>query len=75
MSRGDGRAVTHIATRLLESVRRKPLRIGDQDLRLTISVAAGILPPEVTDLDGILRWSREALKVSKEGGQNRINFH
>lgn len=63
-----------VATRFLETVSHESLRFGDSELRLTISVAAGMLPPDIVDLDGILRWSRDALRAAKEGGKNRIAF-
>ncbi len=63
-----------VANHFLKSLSRNSLRIGDQELWLTLSVAAGLLPPEVVDLDGILRWSRRTLQRCKEEGKNRVHF-
>lgn len=63
-----------IAHRFLVSISEKPIQIGNELVWLTMSVAAGILPPYVTDLEGILRWARDALKRSKDEGKNRVTF-
>lgn len=63
-----------VAERFRRSVSSQPVSVGKTETTLTMSVAAGILPPDVTDIEGILRWSREALKASKKRGKNRVTY-
>ena len=46
--------------------------IKGEPVYLTISVAAGVLPESITDLEEIMAWCAKALKASKEGGKNRF---
>lgn len=62
----------HLAQRFLESVSSEPVTLDGQRVFLTISVAAGILPPDVTEIEQVLGWARGALEQSKRQGKNRF---
>ena len=63
-----------IASRLHQSACTEPVRIRDEQVRITISAAAALLPADVTSLDGILGLTCNAQKKSKETGKNRVTF-
>jgi len=68
----DESTLDDLARRFLEGISSTPLRIGGQQVFLTISIAAGVLPPEVVEIEQILSWSRSALEQSKKQGKNRF---
>ena len=49
----------------------KKLRIGDQKLRLSISVGGAVFPDDAADARALMARADEALYVSKRGGKNR----
>ena len=61
-----------LARRFLEGISSSPVTLGGQRVFLTVSVAAGVLPPSVTEIEQILSWSRSALEQSKRQGKNRF---
>jgi len=70
----DRETLAVVAGRFHASACREPVRIRDQEVTVTISAAAAILPPDVTSIDSILSLTRNAQKFSKESGKNRVTF-
>ncbi len=63
-----------VARRLHTSACGQAVRIRDEEVTVTISAAAALLPADVTSIDAILGLTRNAQKHSKESGKNRITF-
>ena len=68
----DEGGLDDLARRFLEGISSSPVTLGGQRVFLSVSVAAGVLPPSLTEIEQILSWSRSALEQSKRQGKNRF---
>lgn len=52
----------------------RPIRVGDAELKVTVSIGVATMPPgEDLDLDGLLARVQEALDSARSSGGNRIS--
>jgi predicted signal transduction protein with EAL and GGDEF domain len=59
------------AARLIQAF-EPPLRMRDQDLKVTVSIGVGKFPEHAADAEGLLRAADTALFRSKERGRNQF---
>ena len=59
------------AERLVQTLSRQKLRIGDRELRLSISAGAAVYPDHAGDAHELFLRADEALYESKKAGKNR----
>ena len=64
-------SVSEQATRLIRAF-EAPLRLRDEDLRVTVSVGVSNFPEHARDAEGLLRAADTALFRSKERGRNQF---
>jgi diguanylate cyclase (GGDEF)-like protein/PAS domain S-box-containing protein len=63
-----------IAQRLCQTLADTSIRIGDGDIRLTVSIGAAVLDETVSSLDELLNRADQALYLAKERGRNRFEI-
>ena len=75
----DGAGAATFADALRIRVGLRPIRIGDSELKVTVSIGVATMRPgEDLDLDGLLARVQEALDSAQSAGGNRIaldRFH
>ena len=76
MPGADAQQTRQLADRLLEIMRTEPVRVQQQDIRVTASIGALSAIPQVdTDPDTLLRDVDEYLYDAKNQGRDRAVFH
>ena len=60
------------AERMRMGVCQFPIRVGSQEVTITVSVGVACLPPGVNGIDEILSQTRAGLMRSKLGGKNQV---
>jgi len=67
----DRRGAVHIADRICERVRGRPLHAAGVELRLTVSVGIAVLPEDGTTPSALIRAADDALYRAKAAGRDR----
>ena len=67
----DRRGAEHIADRICERVRGRPLHAAGIELRLTVSVGVAVLPEDGTTPSSLIRAADDALYRAKAAGRDR----
>lgn len=62
-----------IAERVRLSVSENPIRNSNDNIFMTASLGVAVLPFEITSVEEVLSLTRHALKISKDGGKNRVS--
>lgn len=60
-----------VAERLRQAVAEPPVRAGDEQIAVTISLGVAAVPGHAADMTGLLRAADDALYRAKRGGRNR----
>ncbi len=69
----DGAGAATFADALRIRVGLRPIRVGDSELKVTVSIGVATMRPgEDLDLDGLLARVQEALDSAQSAGGNRI---
>lgn len=69
----DGHYATDVAQKLLDAASR-PVRIGDRDCRLSVSIGISIFPDDGTDELALLKNADSAMYRAKDLGKNGYQF-
>ncbi|GAB3544671.1 hypothetical protein GCM10027343_20150 [Noviherbaspirillum agri] len=69
----NGRYAADVAQKLLDEVSR-PLRIGEEDWHLSVSIGIGIFPEDGTDAQSLLQNADSAMYRAKNSGKNGFQF-
>ncbi len=64
-----------VAGRLLEAVHKHTFEIGDQPLRITVSIGIALYPEHAASADKLLVHADLAMYRAKEEGRNRFSFY
>jgi diguanylate cyclase (GGDEF)-like protein/PAS domain S-box-containing protein len=70
----SGHYVADIAQKLLDEASR-PIRIGDQECQLSVSIGVSIYPDDGNDEPTLLKNADCAMYRAKEGGKNAYQFY
>jgi diguanylate cyclase (GGDEF)-like protein len=70
----DAQQLTLVSTRILDAV-RKPFRLGDQDLRVTVSIGISSYPQDGHDEQTLLKNADIAMYNAKKAGKNAFRFY
>jgi diguanylate cyclase (GGDEF)-like protein len=70
--RDDGEGAEAVAERLRRAVAADPVRRGDRELAVTVSVGVAHLRPADRDLSALLARADAALYLAKHSGRNRV---
>ncbi|MFZ2649470.1 MAG: EAL domain-containing protein [Burkholderiaceae bacterium] len=63
-----------IARRILESL-LEPFAAGGEEIVISASIGISLYPPDITDLDGLIRHTDMAMYRSKALGRNTFSFY
>jgi two-component system cell cycle response regulator len=67
----DRQGAEHIADRICERVRSRPLHAAGVEVRLTVSVGVAVLPDDGTTPSALIRAADDALYAAKAAGRDR----
>ncbi|MBV9369451.1 MAG: diguanylate cyclase [Frankiales bacterium] len=67
----DRAGAEHIAGRICERVRARPLHASGVELRVTVSIGVAVLPDDGTAPSALIRAADEALYAAKAAGRDR----
>jgi two-component system, cell cycle response regulator len=67
----DRGGAEHIAQRICERVRGRPLHAAGVELRVTVSIGVAVLPDDGTTPSALIRAADEALYAAKAAGRDR----
>ncbi|WP_292934799.1 diguanylate cyclase [Noviherbaspirillum sp.] len=70
----DGRYAADVAQKLLGEASR-PVRIGDQECRLSVSIGISVFPNDGNDGQTLLKNADSAMYRAKDKGKNGYEFH
>jgi two-component system cell cycle response regulator len=68
----DEEELCRLAERLRKAVEKNPIRVGEDEIRVTLSVGAAIVPPGANMQSDVLAIADAALYDAKKFGRNRL---
>jgi len=71
----DALQAQSVAARLLDAVHKHNFEVGEQPIRVTVSIGIALCPEHATTADKLLAHADLAMYRAKEEGRNRFSFY
>jgi diguanylate cyclase (GGDEF)-like protein/PAS domain S-box-containing protein len=71
----DALQAQSVAARLLEAVHKHNFEVGEQPIRVTVSIGIALYPEHAATADKLLAYADLAMYRAKEEGRNRFSFY
>ncbi len=70
----DEKELEVVAHRVCHGISATPVSVDGQELPMSASIGVAMVPPTVDSLAAVVEGTREALKISKNEGKNRVTL-